>query len=105
MYCVRGNYEFGITRVMDSLRPLDKKLGADTWYYTKRVFLSLIENLAKHLLVIKDSVMRDCVHFLDQCDSKLYYWSLVTSQSHSRVKHSAFTTASIGLWLPSIHCP
>ena len=73
MYCVRGNYEFGITRVMDSLRPYDKKLGADTWYYTKRCFLSLIENMAKQLLMLKDSVMRDCIHFLEDCESELVH--------------------------------
>ena len=70
MYCVRGNYEFGIKRVMDSLIPYDKKLGSDTWYYTKRCFLALIENLAKHLLLLKDSVMRDCIHFLEDCESE-----------------------------------
>jgi len=70
MYCVRGNFEFGITRVMDSLRPYEKKLGPDTWYYTKRCFLAFIENLAKHLLMVKDSVMHDCILFLEDCESK-----------------------------------
>jgi len=78
MYCVRGNYEFGITRVMDSLRPYDKKLGPDTWYYTKRCFLALIENLAKQLLLLKDSVLRDCIHFLEDCESQ--YQSLLLAR-------------------------
>jgi len=69
MYCVRGNYEFGIMRVMDSVRPYDRKLGPDTWFYTKRCFLALIENLAKQLMMIRDSVMRACLQFLEDCDS------------------------------------
>jgi len=70
MYCVRGNYEFGITRVMESLVPFDKKLGPDTWYYVKRCFLALVVNLAKHLLVIKDCVIHDCIQFLEECEGK-----------------------------------
>lgn len=27
----QGNYEFGISRVIKSLEPYDKKLGTDTW--------------------------------------------------------------------------
>jgi len=70
MYCVRENYEFGIVCVMDSVRPYDKKLGPETWYYTKRCFLSFIEKMAKQLLTVKDSVLRDCFQFLDDCESE-----------------------------------
>ena len=49
LYCAKGNYEFGISRVIKSLEPYNKKLGTDTWFYAKRCFLSLIENLAKHV--------------------------------------------------------
>lgn len=50
---VQGNFEFGISRIMKSLEPYDKKLGTDTWYYAKRCFLGLAENLAKHMLLLK----------------------------------------------------
>ena len=69
MYCVRGNYEFGISRVMDSLRPYDQKLGALTWYYAKRCLLALVENLAKHLFTMRDSVRLSCLRFLEDCES------------------------------------
>lgn len=49
----QGNFEFGISRIMKSLEPYDKKLGTDTWYYAKRCFLGLAENLAKHMLLLK----------------------------------------------------
>jgi tetratricopeptide repeat protein 30 len=35
LYCAKGNFEFGVSRVMKSLEPYDKKLGTDTWYYAK----------------------------------------------------------------------
>lgn len=47
LYCSKGNFEFGISRVIKSLEPLNKKINTDTWYYAKRCFCSLIEALAK----------------------------------------------------------
>lgn len=55
---------------MKSLEPYNKKLGPDTWFHTKRCFLSLIENLAKHMIVLRDSVIDECVHFLENCERK-----------------------------------
>ncbi|XP_066978143.1 intraflagellar transport protein 70A isoform X1 [Macrobrachium rosenbergii] len=68
LYCAKGNYEFGISRVIKSLEPYNKKLGTDTWYYAKRCFLSLIENLAKHMITVKDSVIMECIQFLEHCE-------------------------------------
>ena len=68
LYCSKGNYEFGISRVMKSLEPYNKKLGTDTWFYTKRCFLSLIENLAKHMIILKDSTIEEVVQFFDCCE-------------------------------------
>lgn len=31
LYCTKGNFEFGISRIIKSLEPYDKKLGPDTW--------------------------------------------------------------------------
>lgn len=58
LYCAKGNYEFGISRVIKSLEPFNKKLGTDTWFYAKRCFLSLIENLSKHMISVRDSVIQ-----------------------------------------------
>ena len=49
LYCSKNNYDFGISRVIKSLEPYNKKIGTDTWYYAKRCFLSLIEQVAKQL--------------------------------------------------------
>jgi len=68
LYCAKGNYEFGISRIIKSLEPYEKKLGADTWYYAKRCFLSLLETLSKHMLVLKDDFLGDVLSFLDAAD-------------------------------------
>lgn len=33
--------------------------------------MSLLENMAKHVVVIKDSILDDVLHFLDSCQCKL----------------------------------
>ncbi|XP_040289154.1 tetratricopeptide repeat protein 30A [Bufo bufo] len=68
LYCAKGNYEFGISRVIKSLEPYNKKLGTDTWYYAKRCFLSLLENMSKHMIMLQDSVIYECIQFLEHCE-------------------------------------
>nr|BAB70953.1 unnamed protein product [Homo sapiens] len=68
LYCAKGNYDFGISRVIKSLEPYNKKLGTDTWYYAKRCFLSLLENMSKHTIMLRDSVIQECVQFLEHCE-------------------------------------
>ncbi|XP_029913501.1 intraflagellar transport protein 70A isoform X2 [Myripristis murdjan] len=68
LYCAKGNYEFGISRVIKSLEPYNKKLGTDTWFYAKRCFLSLLENMAKHMIMLRDAVVLECIQFLEHCE-------------------------------------
>lgn len=74
LYCAKGNYDFGISRVIKSLEPYAKKLGTDTWFYAKRCFLSLLENLAKQVFVIRDAVLYDCLQFFSQCEGINYIY-------------------------------
>eukprot|EP00937_MAST-01D_sp_MAST-1D-sp2_P001215 g1215.t1 len=68
LYCAKGNFEFGISRIIKSLEPYDKKIGTDTWYYAKRCFLALAETLAKHMIMLKDATVHEIVAFLEQAD-------------------------------------
>ncbi|KAM6904943.1 intraflagellar transport protein 70A [Xenentodon cancila] len=68
LYCAKGNYDFGISRVIKSLEPYNKKLGTDTWFYAKRCFLSLLENMSKHTVLLRDAVVQECVQFLEHCE-------------------------------------
>jgi len=68
LYCAKGNFEFGISRIIKSLEPYDKKLGTDTWYYAKRCFLALAETLAKHMIMLKDSSVHEIIEFLEAAD-------------------------------------
>jgi tetratricopeptide repeat protein 30 len=67
LYCSKGNYEFGISRVIKSLDPVHKKLSSETWFYAHRCFLALFEVLAKQLFLLKDSTFSDVLNFLDLC--------------------------------------
>ncbi|CAD6186166.1 unnamed protein product [Caenorhabditis auriculariae] len=68
LYCSKGNYEFGISRVIKAMEPQERKLGTDTWYYAKRCLLATIETMAKHLVVIRDAVIHECIGFLEKCE-------------------------------------
>ena len=65
LYCAKGNYNLGVSRIVKSLEPFNKKLGTDTWFYAKRCMLSLIETLAKHMLVLPDTSFNELLNFLD----------------------------------------
>jgi len=68
LYCAKGNYEFGISRVIKSLEPFERKLGTDTWYYAKRCLLGLVETLVKNMLTLQDSIFQDIMVFLEAAD-------------------------------------
>jgi tetratricopeptide repeat protein 30 len=68
LYSAKGNFEFGISRVIKSLEPYSKKLETDTWYYAKRCFLALIENIAKHMITIKDASFSEILSFLEEAE-------------------------------------
>mmetsp|Transcript_7413 Transcript_7413/g.996 ORF Transcript_7413/g.996 Transcript_7413/m.996 type:complete len:112 (+) Transcript_7413:568-903(+) len=68
LYCSKGNYEFGISRIIKSLEPYNKKLTTDTWFYAKRCFCALIETLAKHMIILKDTSISEIINFLDFAD-------------------------------------
>lgn len=68
LYCAKGNFQFGISRVMKSLEPYSRKLGLDTWFYAKRCFLALIEGMAKQMILLNDATCDDIVDFLDACE-------------------------------------
>ncbi|KAI9220763.1 hypothetical protein BC828DRAFT_382719 [Blastocladiella britannica] len=69
LYCAKGNFEFGIGRVMKSMDPMSRKLGTDTWYYAKRCFAALFETLAKQMILLKDDVYHEILTFFDTCET------------------------------------
>ncbi|KAK7938726.1 hypothetical protein WMY93_002052 [Mugilogobius chulae] len=46
----------------------NEELGTDTWFYAKRCFLSLLENMSKHMVMLRDAVVQECVQFLQHCE-------------------------------------
>uniref|UniRef100_A0A0N5AQP2 Tetratricopeptide repeat protein 30 n=1 Tax=Syphacia muris TaxID=451379 RepID=A0A0N5AQP2_9BILA len=68
LYCSKWNYEFGMSRIIKAMKPYEKKLGTDTWYYAKRCIVAAIENMAKRIMSLPDSVIESCLKFLEQCE-------------------------------------
>lgn len=68
LYCAKGNFEFGISRIIKSLEPYQSKLMVDTWFYAKRCFLALAEQLSKHMISLKDASFVEILAFLDAAD-------------------------------------
>ena len=46
------------------------QLGTDTWYYAKRCFISLLENMAKHMIMLRDSITLEIIQFLEHCEGE-----------------------------------
>ncbi|KAI5061927.1 hypothetical protein GOP47_0022466 [Adiantum capillus-veneris] len=51
LYCAKQNFEFGISRIIKSLDPISRKLDSETWFYAKRCFLALADNLTKQMIM------------------------------------------------------
>lgn len=66
LYCSKGNFDFGIRLIFKSLNPASEKLGTDTWYYTKRCLLALIENIVKRQYTLQESLYAHIIIFLDE---------------------------------------
>eukprot|EP00986_Skeletonema_menzelii_P002032 scaffold556_cov144-Skeletonema_menzelii.AAC.1 len=65
LYCERGNYDFGISRIIKSLEPFDKNLSPDTWFYTKRCFLALASKISKLMFMMNDVMLHEIIDFFD----------------------------------------
>lgn len=68
LYCSKGNYEFGIKRVIKGMDPYPRKLGTDTWYYAKRCFAAMAIGLSKQMVSVNDDVFVSTLEFLDHID-------------------------------------
>jgi len=94
LYCAKSNYEFGIGRIIVSFNNFNKRMNMDTWYYAKRCFLALIENLAKQIMSIPDKLYMELVNFLDNADK---FGKNITTQiadTHSSENSEKFTVSS-----------
>ncbi len=65
LYCSKGNFDFGLSLMMKSMRPLASKLAADSWYYFKRSLLALIERLVRKRIAMENKLYDSLLNFLD----------------------------------------
>jgi tetratricopeptide repeat protein 30 len=66
LYCSKGNFDFGIRLIIKSLDPFSEKIGTDTWFYTKRCLLALIEKIVNGSYTLQESLYAHIIIFLDE---------------------------------------
>lgn len=66
LYCSKGNFDFGIRLIIKSLDPFNEKLGTDTWFYTKRCLLALVEKIINGTYTLQESLYAHIIIFLDE---------------------------------------
>ncbi|KAL4422716.1 hypothetical protein ABPG75_008913 [Micractinium tetrahymenae] len=69
LYCAKGNFEFGITRVTRSLEPLAAHLDAPRWRAAMLCLLVMLDQVAKNMLVLKDALVADLLAFLEDVEA------------------------------------
>lgn len=92
LYCSKSNYEFGIGRVIVSFQNFHKRMNIDTWFYSKRCILALIESLAKQVMIIPDHLYIELIQFLDNADK--YGRSITTQITQGQELAEKFTVSS-----------
>jgi len=95
LYCEKGNFEFGISRICKCLEPYDQKLGPDTWFYTKRCLLALAEKASKHMLFLKDETFHEILNFLDEIDENGRKMSATIGGDTNNTENAGENTISI----------
>jgi tetratricopeptide repeat protein 30 len=70
LYCSKGNFEFGVSRIIKSFDPLAQKLNLDTWFYAKKNVLSVLEYVAKSMFVMKRELFDEIDGFLSECEKE-----------------------------------
>lgn len=84
LYCAKGNYDFGISRIIKSLEPYNKKLGTDTWYTKSRKSYRnshFFQKISKDMTQIQ-VLCQKMLHFhdwerskaLDECKGERFWW-------------------------------
>lgn len=71
LYCSKGNFEFGISRIIksfDLFEKKEKKLGTDTWFYAKRCLVALAVVAAKQMITLKDETYDEILGFLESVE-------------------------------------
>lgn len=69
LYCSKGNFHFGLSRIIKALEPYDKRLSVDTWFYTKRCLLAYLEQISKRMIYMHDDSYDEVMGFLDEVET------------------------------------
>ncbi len=69
LYCVKGNMQFGVSRIVKAMVPMDAKLNADTWLHVKRPLLCLLDELSKAITAVTTVLLDEIIDFLTEAET------------------------------------
>ncbi|KAG7223202.1 hypothetical protein INR49_015810 [Caranx melampygus] len=94
LYCAKGNYDFGISRVIKSLEPYNKKLGTDTWFYAKRFYGKEVPAIIEQPLEeVRIHIGKNTVTYEARLLKALFYEVIVQVSSQSTNSHRSHLTS------------
>lgn len=70
LYCVKHNFDFGLSRIFKGLEPMSRNLNYRTWYHAKRCILYLMECYCRQWVTVSDETFDQVVSFLKKCEQK-----------------------------------
>ncbi|GAU90352.1 hypothetical protein RvY_02779 [Ramazzottius varieornatus] len=96
LYCSKGNFQFGLNRLLKSFEPsVSAKLNRTTWMYAKRMLLAALYALAHRDVMLATASLLDCIQFLRQCQDAGKSLLLSDFSNPSDTKSYVFAEASL----------
>lgn len=68
VYCLKNNYEFGLTRMLKRIESHERLLNLQMWFYVKRCILSLVDSHCRQLIYLRDDLLDRIISFLMRCE-------------------------------------
>jgi len=94
LYCLKENYDFGVSTICKSLKPCKQRLSAETWHYCKTCLLALLDKLSKHMVTVTDETTSEITKMLDSVDRHGRNLSF-SPQEYSYVPSSCNSTIAV----------
>jgi len=69
LYCVKGNYQFGLGMMFKTMEPMGERLTPDSWYHAKRCILALLDKFSRRIVSVQDDLFDRLLNFLVDCET------------------------------------
>lgn len=102
LYCAKGNYEFGLSRIAHALdsATAGSRLCPDTWFHVKRCVLGLLTGMAKQTVILPSFVVDEVLNLLHTCQ---VYGISIPASFETSADENADEPPTIGLEARKLH--